>query len=113
LPETLDTNAKVTFEKYEANKMSIKVASNTGGMLVLSEVYYPAWKAKLDGAPITIHRANYNFRAVYVPAGEHVVSMEYASEAYASGKLVTLVVLVLSLLGLGAILIIEKRRRKS
>ena len=67
LPETLDTNAKVTFEKYEANKMSIKVASNTGGMLVLSEVYYPAWKAKLDGAPITIHRANYNFRAVYVP----------------------------------------------
>ena len=43
------------------------------GYLFLSEMFYPGWKATVDGHPRPIMRGNYLFRVVQVPAGPHVV----------------------------------------
>ena len=43
-------------------------AEDAPGLLVLSEVYYPAWKAYVDDLPVPLLAANHALRAVPVPA---------------------------------------------
>ncbi len=58
---------------YDLHSVTLAVESDQPGYLVLADAYYPGWRATLDGQPVPIHRANYAFRAVYVPAGQHTV----------------------------------------
>lgn len=100
MPTDCDTNAQVVFTEYKNNELKLKTKSNTPAMLVLSEIYYPAWRAKINGQEAKIHRANYNFRAIYVPAGENNIEMKYYSEAFATGKTITIITLICAVLGL-------------
>ena len=43
-----------------------------------TDTWYPGWTATLDGAPAEILRADFLFRGVVLPAGQHEVSMTYA-----------------------------------
>lgn len=46
-------------------------------LLVFSEMFYPGWKAEIDGKTVQIMRTNYLFRGVLVSPGTHSVSMTY------------------------------------
>ncbi|MEK7534728.1 MAG: YfhO family protein [Patescibacteria group bacterium] len=63
---------------YTPNKVVIRVASNSPGLLFLSDNYYPGWKVRIDGKISKIYRADYSFRAVMVAKGESVVEFEYS-----------------------------------
>jgi uncharacterized membrane protein YfhO len=49
---------------------------------VLSDNYYPGWRAYIDGSPTRVLRANHTMRAVRVPAGHHVVSFAFIPAAF-------------------------------
>jgi hypothetical protein len=53
------------------NRLRLFVNTKEGSFLVLSDTYFPGWKAYLDGKPVKIFRANYSFRAVFIPPGKH------------------------------------------
>jgi uncharacterized membrane protein YfhO len=57
--------------------MRYTVKSDTGGVVVFSEIYYPGWSVTIDGAAAEHGRVNYVLRALRVPAGEHEVRMEF------------------------------------
>ncbi len=61
------------------NSQTLRVTTGAPALLVIGENYYPAWKASVDGVETPLLRANYSFRAVRVPAGEHEVRFEYHS----------------------------------
>lgn len=63
--------------KYTRNRIEIKTDSNTDSTLVLTDSFYPGWKAFVDGKITPIIRANYAFRAISVPKGLHVVEFQY------------------------------------
>lgn len=69
---------------YEANEVRIET-SGEGGVLVLSDQYYPGWRAEVDGEPVEIVRADVAFRAVCVPAGEHTVTFTYRPTSFFAG----------------------------
>ena len=83
-------------------------------MVVFSEIYYPAgWVATIDGKEAEILRANYAFRALEVPAGEHEIVFRFDPKSYKTGaniSRVTSALLWLALLGVigGAVV----RRKK-
>jgi uncharacterized membrane protein YfhO len=52
---------------------------------VLSDVYYPGWKAFADGTEVPILRANHAFRAVRLGEGRHDVRFVYAPRSFAVG----------------------------
>ncbi len=95
--------ASVELTSYEANRLSYKVKSQKGGVVVLSEIYYPGWTCTIDGQPTEIARANYVLRAIKVPAGEHEVVMTFDPQtvhiteaiAYASLAILALLLVVL------------------
>jgi hypothetical protein len=45
-------------------------------VLFVSEAYHPWWRARVDGAPAEVLRAQMTFMAVRVPAGAHRVELE-------------------------------------
>jgi uncharacterized membrane protein YfhO len=54
---------------------------------VLNDVWHPWWRARVDGAPAPLVRANVLFRAVRVPPGRHEVRIEFAPVAGAITEL--------------------------
>jgi hypothetical protein len=60
------------------NRMVLQVRTGSKGVLVLSEVYYPGWKAWVNGKPAPVLCANYLFRAVPLPAGESLVVLRFS-----------------------------------
>lgn len=60
------------------------------GFLVLSDTWYPGWKAYVDGAERPVLRANYAFRAVYLEAGRHTIRFIYRPASFRYGAMMTL-----------------------
>ncbi|MGB7063394.1 MAG: YfhO family protein [Candidatus Zixiibacteriota bacterium] len=88
---------KAYTEKDEINSMTLRAVLSRGGFLILSENYYPSWKAYVDGVEAQIYRANYLFRALYLEEGEHEVEFVFDSSTYRIGKTSTLLTSVLLL----------------
>ncbi len=71
-------DAAVDIVSYDLNDINLTVEAATEGYLVLSEVYYPGWRAWVDGRRTPILRANYAFRAIYLEPGAHQVRMVFS-----------------------------------
>ena len=82
------------------NRVTIRAILDAPGYLVLTDTYYPGWRATVDGEPTDILRANYAFRAVWLEAGEHVVEMTYRPASVLVGGAVSLAALFLFGVGL-------------
>ncbi len=85
---------------YDNNYFKYRVKTNKSAFLVFSEIWYPDWKAYVDGVEFDVYRANYCFRAVEIPKGEHILEMKYKSNAFNLGSLISSVTLFISIIGL-------------
>jgi hypothetical protein len=70
---------------YEPERVIIATRSERGGALVLTDAYAPGWKASIDGESVRVWQANYLFRGVTLPAGEHEVMFTYVAPGYRFG----------------------------
>ena len=86
-------------------------AAPAASALVVSENYYPGWRATVDGKPATVSRANYNLIGVPLPAGARRIELTFDDAAYQAGKKVTLVALLLTLLAIAGGLAAERMHR--
>jgi hypothetical protein len=84
----LPQKVEITSEKN--NRLQLLVNSKEDNLLVLSDTYYPGWKAFVDGTPRKIYRANYGFRAVPLSAGTHRVEFVYHPLSFKLGALFTI-----------------------
>jgi membrane protein YfhO len=71
------TNGKVGVKMLTNNVMEVETDTSEPAFLVTSDVFYPGWRATVDGAPTPIFQTNYALRGVSVPAGRHVVRFEF------------------------------------
>lgn len=73
----------------EPERLRLEVSTPYWAYLVLADSYYPGWTATVDGVPVRIYRANYIFRAVWVPPGTHQVEFRYLPESFRRGYVIT------------------------
>ena len=86
----------------EADRVAIQhTSTNASGLLVVSEVSWPAWKAHVDGQPTRLWLADGALPAVVVRPGEHSVDLRFEPHALALGIAISsMAVPLLALLGL-------------
>jgi hypothetical protein len=69
-------------------------------VLVVTDTWFPGWRAELDGRSVPLLRANGYQRAVAVPRGPHTVTLAYRPASLSRGAWISVsAALVLSLLG--------------
>jgi hypothetical protein len=79
-------------------RVAIDTSSDSPGILVLLDLWYPGWTARVDGRPAPILRANGVFRAVALPAGSHRVLFRYRPVSFYAGAAISAVAWVALLL---------------
>jgi len=90
-----ETVSSAVVTSYGLNDVDVAVQGSTSGVLVLGDTYAPGWRARVDGRPATLARADAVFRAVPVPAGAHRVSFTYQPRAFTVGARISLIALAL------------------
>lgn len=94
--------ASVKITDYRNQNITMQVKATGTNFLLVSEVYYPEWKAYIDGKETEIIKSNYFMRGIVVPSGTHKVELEYKSAKFETGKmasLVTNIFVILALIG--------------
>jgi len=71
------------------NKVLVQVESQSPGWLVLSDVWYPGWTARVKGEKKPIYKADFLFRGVAVPAGTQFVEFSYRPIWFYTGAAVS------------------------
>ena len=81
-------------ELAQSGYLSIQTDQGDPGWVVISQVWYPGWEARIDGQATKVYRADYAFMAVEVPAGKHQISLNYRPFSFRIGALLSILVLV-------------------
>jgi Bacterial membrane protein YfhO len=83
-------------------ELELQVTSSRKALLIISDLYYPGWSASIDGKAVRYYPANMIQRAIVVPAGKHIVRMQYTPQVYIIGLWISgfahLIVLVVAFL---------------
>jgi len=61
------------------NRYRYRIESGGNNFLILSQVWYPGWRATLDGAPVKLYRTNHALLGCVVPRGTHELVLEMTS----------------------------------
>lgn len=93
---------------YQPNMVTIQTSSNRDALLFLSDTYYPSWKAKVDDNKTKIYLADYAFRAVVVPKGEHTVTFYFESDSFKKGVIFSGITFIIFV----TLIIFIKRQKK-
>ena len=95
---------------YGPNEILLEVDTASAGVLVLSEVYYPGWRAWIGEREVQVLRANYLYRAVELPAGTQRVRLLYDPVSFKIG--VGLAVVTVVMLGVWLVKRISIRKNR-
>jgi hypothetical protein len=109
-PAAEGTSSTVQVASYGNDRVVLSAAMAADGLVVLLDRDYPGWQARVDGAPVSILRANHFFRAVPVPEGNHQIEFVFRPASVYRGAAVSLSALV-TILAIGIGIPAWRRRR--
>jgi len=102
--------AEARIVSYRLNDVTVETSSEGPSLLRLADLWYPDWKAEVDGKPAPVLQTDYFLRGVVVPAGSHRVVFTFRSGAMRQGLTLSIASAVLAL---AAIAIGTLRRRRA
>ena len=94
--------------QYTPDRVIIKTQGNANSLLFLSDTYYPGWNVYIDGKQSKIYLADYTFRAVALPKGNHTVEFIYEPLSFKIGILLSGIGV---LLGIGIGFLLKRKKR--
>jgi hypothetical protein len=75
----------VAIRSYEAERVVLAAECSARCLLVLSDLHYPGWQARVDGREVPIERTNAIFRGVWLDPGAHEVVFRFAPASFRIG----------------------------
>ncbi|MEO6109548.1 MAG: YfhO family protein [Candidatus Saccharimonadales bacterium] len=72
-----DTSSSLTYTRT-ANSLTITTQSSTGGLVFIAQTFNKDWSVQIDdGSTLTLQSAYYDFSALDIPSGHHVITLNY------------------------------------
>src|SRR4030095_13563573 len=109
-----DSTASAQITSYNLHNVTIDANASGSNLLFVSEVYYPDWKAYIDGQPAEIYKTDYLFRGIIIPKGKHKLEFKFEPQTYYTGKKIAMgtnfILIAIFAIAIGGILI---NRRKT
>jgi len=94
----IDTHAEITIQQHTQTLWDISVKHNvTDSYLVISQLFYPGWKAYIDGKPTIIYPSNVKQEAIEVPKGNHTITFLFDSQNVKLGEIISLLSIIVVL----------------
>ena len=85
----------VKIARYTPNRIDLEINMTNPGFLVLSEIWYPGWKAYDNNRKSEVYKTDYALRSIFVVEGEHHISFIYEPESYSIGKKISVLSLII------------------
>jgi hypothetical protein len=85
-----DEPGQVKIVDHAPGHATIDAVMSCTGMVVLSDTFFPGWKAEVDHQPVPIYEVNGAMRGVVVPRGPHRIAMHYRPTSVLLGGALTL-----------------------
>jgi hypothetical protein len=102
LPPPISVTTSVSHYEPGNVRIDLSAPAPDGASLVVSENYYPGWRATVDGKAARIGRVDYTFIGIELPAGARSVQLDFTSPTYEKGKTITWIAILLGILMLAA-----------
>jgi hypothetical protein len=83
--QSLLPSPEVKWISRRSSDFSLKVQAGEPSILVISQIYYPGWKAKVDGHEVGVLSANYALSAIPIASGTHDVSFSFEPASFKIG----------------------------
>jgi len=94
--------------KNTPSSVTLRIRNSVPKLVFRSEVFDSGWNVTIDGKHAPLYRADYDFQAVAVPSGEHVVKFYYWPKSFTYALFVT----VFGIVCFVGILIGHKKRKQ-
>jgi uncharacterized membrane protein YfhO len=89
--ETCAAAEPVEVRTPDENHVTLDAELQCAGVVVLSDNWFPGWRATIDGRPAQVLVADAALRGVPVAGGRHQIEFTYSPGAVARGGIVSLV----------------------
>ena len=84
-------NKIVRMDFSQSNSIEVDLKVTKPAMLVLTEVWYPGWKALVDEKPVEVYRVNYFQRGIWLDKGKHQVRLFFQPAAWKVGAIISVI----------------------
>src|SRR5262249_16150372 len=81
----ISAGAEARVTRYEPRRIDLLTRNEQAGFLILSEVYYRGWEARVDGAQRPVERVDYTLRGIALPAGGKRGGVLFLSPGFRAG----------------------------
>jgi len=89
--------ATVDIVKSGINEIALSTQTSHPAMLIVSQTYYPGWKATIDGTETEIMAADMALTGVPIPPGSHLVRLVFQPASFRIGLWLTILSTVVGL----------------
>ncbi|QDV50547.1 Bacterial membrane protein YfhO [Gimesia fumaroli] len=101
--DVLPAGKRQTYKKAEIsnaspNQLLIMTELDAPGYLILSDIFYPGWTARIKEAEVPVLPADFSLRAIPLPAGKHQVQLSYEPPGFKIGCIITVTTLAIILI---------------
>lgn len=108
-----DGTATVDLRPSDVNQTIARVdATGDGWVVVADSLQRDGWTATVDGEPADMVRADSAGAAVWVPAGQHTVELQYHTPGIREGILLSAVTALVAALTCVVVVLVGRRRRR-
>ena len=88
--DTRPFSSKMEMSDFQINHLSFRVTTSSDAALVLSQMWFPGWKASVDGQDVPVLRADAALTGILLPAGSHNVHFEFRPMSFTIGAVITI-----------------------
>ncbi|GAB4181831.1 MAG: YfhO family protein [Calditrichia bacterium] len=102
-----------TITEHNPNTFQATIYSDKSTFVVISEMYYPKWKAYLDDQEIPLYRVDHLVRGIVLPAGAHTLTMRFDDSTFNRAVWYSWLGLLVIYAGIIVGFILERRKKEN